>query len=214
MFKGKLTTRRGTYEVDIIDDGEYTFTFNGVVLTTDFLELLTIESPHKYTAEQLAVFDYVESEHRLEESGANNLLLQQYALTIDVPVSVLDKQTAERRQQNLQITISHDQQGLNHRYALLSVHAERDISEIDLALEEMWVKLEERYEVCLCAFCQNMCWNPYGGMPLMNQLCFKASQEAFGAVKQKDKASISRLVQEENPQAVYLIDSCEDFIAR
>ncbi len=210
-LKAILTTAHGSFPTQVEEEDFLVMHVNGVKIELDGFEVLSIEMPPAYTADQLSIFDYDIRKNTYEGRKWDTLFLKDFQLDAFIPLSLVDRETQIREIADLHIRILADKnRKYQYLFELLSATSEQAF--IDDALGEIWKKLRDRYHIEICACCKNSCTNPYGGIAFTSQLCFKAIKEQFWGLDKVDKASISSLTHQNLHDIKNVTDHCEEFL--
>jgi hypothetical protein len=84
------------------------------------------------------------------------------------------------------------------------------------SFDELYKEINKKYEIKICAFCKNSCWNPYGGTDFCNHLCFKIFSNEYYKINNRSKMEIVKLMEKYTGkhENVYLINSCEEYMEK
>lgn len=212
-LKAILTTAHGTFPTQVEEEDFLVMHVNGVKIELDGFEVLSIEMPPAYTADQLSIFDYDIRKNTYEGRKWDTLFLKDFQLDAFIPLPLVNRETQIREIADLHIQVWADKnRKYQYLFELLSATSEQAF--IDDALGEIWKKLQDRYHIEICACCKNSCTNPYGGIAFASQLCFKAIKEQFWGLDKVDKASISSLTHQNLHDIKNVTDHCEEFLPK
>jgi len=228
-YKAIFSNSKGTVETEIseetlLETSEYFYPMiiNGVNIETDGFESLTIDNPEQYSENQLTQFEY-DITYPYKDKEKKLLVLKNYQLKAFIPIHVREIKSGERIEAEMQIKIYQNGNTVVLKTcSLLGKDSDKFDWKFDweIGFQEVQDKLADCYCMETCSNCKNSWWNPYGGNEFFNQLCFVIDAEAFQAIKDKNKDSISRFMKYkkydnyDNFQRVQLTDYCDKFEPR
>lgn len=182
---------------------------NGIMIETDGFEILSIDAQEKYSPEQLKIFDY-DIKHNL-------YVLKNYRLRTIIPIDIVEKNTRKIISERLSVEMDDKN---NHTIRTLKIfNKETIINNFDMleAFEKLYNEINKEYAIKICAFCKNLCWNPYGGTDFFNCLCFKEFADEYYKIDTKYKMNIVELMGKNKGKYnknVYLTNYCNEYIEK
>jgi hypothetical protein len=181
---------------------------NGVLIDTDGFEDLTIENIEQYNNEQLKQFDY-NVIYPYKDKNKKLLVLKNYILKAFIPINIINKINGIRTLSELILEMN-DKEGKINYTILLENEKINDI-DIENIFYKFKEQLSEKYIIEICGTCKYNSENPYGGVFLFNQLCFRKYGQKYFKMGIMDKDKFASLMDDKKWETVYLTDSCNEY---
>jgi hypothetical protein len=182
---------------------------NGVLIDIDGFEDLTIENIEQYNNEQLKQFDY-NVIYPYKDKNKKLIVLKNYMLKAFIPINIINKTNGIRTLSELILEMNDKDGKINYTISL------EDEKTNDVDIENIFNKfkeqLSEKYIMEICGTCKYNTENPYGGVFLFNQLCFKKYGGEYFKMGIMNKTKFASLLDDKKWETVYLTDSCNEYI--
>jgi hypothetical protein len=177
-----------------------------IIIETDGLELLTINSNEYFNHRNLSKFNY--EKHKKHDI----YLLKNYELKIFIPINIVDKKHCNESTTEMTIELINEN---NKNYKKLKIlDKEIVIKENDYtdSFEKIYDEIKDKYIIKICSYCKKSNWNPYGGSDFINQICFKNIFDEFNKIEIKNKNNVGHLIAiNNNIKNVLLTEYCKEY---